>query len=266
MRLPKPTADPEYSYVRDHDVREWWDSSVQPHAALGYQQRIRLLLDEVQRHTPIGSKVLDVGCAQGTAGLLLAERGYRVTLLDIREAHIRYARDRYEHGAVEFAVGRLADAIPATPVFDAVICTEVIEHVSKPAVFLEQISVRLRSGGSIFLTTPNADYWGWHLPSYGYAHEHVIDGAEADSCDGDAHRYLFSREELISLFRGVGLRAEAVGFALPFWTQGHFRTRHAINLYQRVAGRLPTLRTPRVMWGPASRRLSSILVARGIVR
>lgn len=70
--------------------------------------------------------MLDVGCAQGTVGLLLGELGYRVTLLDMRPAHVQYARDKYEHGQVSFLVGRPEEAVPAVPTFDVIICTEVL--------------------------------------------------------------------------------------------------------------------------------------------
>lgn len=262
MQLPPSRPDPEYTYVREHDLREWWESSLQPHSALGYQHRIRLLLDQVHHSVPVGSVVLDVGCAQGTAGLLLAEEGYQVTLIDIREAHIRYARDRYERGDVRFLVGHLAEVTPPVPSFDAIICTEVLEHVPEPAVFLSHIASRLKPQGTLFLTTPNSDYLLSRLPSFGSAPNNVIESTETNSCDGDAHRYLFSREELITLFRGVGLLTSDVGFALPFWTQGHAKTRHAINSYTRLRGRLPKLPKPAVLTGRLARRACCFLVAR----
>jgi 2-polyprenyl-3-methyl-5-hydroxy-6-metoxy-1,4-benzoquinol methylase len=262
MLLPPPLNDVDYAYVREHDVREWWDPSIQPHAALGYQLRIRLLLEQVRSHVLKGSKILDVGCAQGTLGLLLAESGYRVTLLDIREAHVRYARDRYEHGVVDFRVGRLAEAIPALPAFDAIVCTEVLEHVRAPGILLLEIAARLLPGGLLFVTTPNAEYSASRLPSFGSASQDVIEGSEMNSCDGDAHRYLYSREELTALIRGVGLRADEVAFALPFWTQGHLKTRYAISLWYEIVQRLPSLPTPKLFTGRIARRISSCLVAR----
>jgi 2-polyprenyl-3-methyl-5-hydroxy-6-metoxy-1,4-benzoquinol methylase len=262
MRLPGPQPDPDYTYVREHDLREWWRPSIQPHAALGYQQRIRLLLEQIQKYVPAEASILDVGCAQGTAGLLLAEDGYQVTLLDLREAHVRYARDRYERGRVQFLVGRLSEAVPPAATYDAIICTEVLEHVPKPALLLEEIASRLKPGGLVFLTTPNADYLMSRLPSYGAAGDEVIEASEADSCDGDAHRYLFTREELCALIRGVGFRAEEVEYALPFWTQGHLKTRHLITLYNRATGRLPPLSGPTVLKGRVARRFSVFLVAR----
>lgn len=137
MRLPAPQSDPDYTYVREHDLREWWEPSIQPHAALGYQQRA--LVGASPAACPRRSKHTGHGCAQDTAGLLLAEGGYRVTLLDIREAHVRYARDRYERGTVHFVVGCLAEAVPSLAAFDAVICTEVLEHVRAPAILLKDI-------------------------------------------------------------------------------------------------------------------------------
>jgi polyprenyldihydroxybenzoate methyltransferase/3-demethylubiquinol 3-O-methyltransferase len=39
--------------------------------------------------------------------------------------------------------------------YDAVVASEVIEHVENPALFLEATAGLLKEGGSIFLTTIN---------------------------------------------------------------------------------------------------------------
>ena len=38
-----------------------------------------------------------------------------------------------------------------------------------------------------------------HLPSFGRATQAVVDGTQPNSLDGDAHAFLYSREELIAL-------------------------------------------------------------------
>jgi len=44
-------------------------------------------------------------------------------------------------------------------VFDAVLITEVIEHVAHPDAFLKKVSALVRLGGCIVLTTPNGRYF-----------------------------------------------------------------------------------------------------------
>jgi len=101
MKLPAERDDPMWARVRAHDVEELWDDSLAPHVAAAYRARLRLLVDLVAELAGPSGRVLDVGCAQGTLGLMLGERGVRVDLLDIRPENIEYARSRYEHGYEE---------------------------------------------------------------------------------------------------------------------------------------------------------------------
>jgi SAM-dependent methyltransferase len=186
---------------------------------------------------PAPARILDVGCAQGTLGLLLAEVGYSVTLLDIRPQSIAYARARYERGDVTFLVGRLSEELPPQCDYDVVVCTELLEHVRAPGDLLSLLRDKLKPGGTLLLTTPNARYRLSRLPTFGTADQAVIDRAEPDSMDGDAHRYLYTREDLITLVRGVGLRVQRVGFFSPFWIEGHLKTRYLHQLTFRFIRR-----------------------------
>lgn len=238
MKLPPEKLDPDWSHLRQHDIEELWDHSINPHVASAYAARLNLLLEVVSRLAGPGGRVLDVGCAQGTLGLMLAERGFSVSLLDVRSTNIDYSRARYERGNVNFHVGLLAEHTPPGADYDVVLCTEVLEHVPEPSRLLSQLADKARSGGYVCLTTPNADYAFSALPSYGGANQQVIDTAEANSLDGDAHRYLYTREELVALVRGVGLRLETHGFFLPVWLVGHAKSRYIHRMLYRLRGEI----------------------------
>jgi 2-polyprenyl-3-methyl-5-hydroxy-6-metoxy-1,4-benzoquinol methylase len=244
MKIPEDRLDSDWSRLRQHDVEELWDHSRNPHVASAYAGRLATLLDLVSRLAGRGGRILDVGCAQGTLGLMLAERGYSVSLLDVRAVNIEYARARYERGNVDYYSGFLSDEMPPRSDYDVVVCTEVLEHVREPAMLLSQLAHKARPGGAVCLTTPNGDYVLSALPSFGRAAQEVIDKAEANSLDGDAHRFLYTREELVALARGVGLRIEAHGFFLPLWLEGHAKTRYLHRLFYRLRGdivRLPAM-------------------------
>lgn len=242
MKLPEPRPDPEWTRLRSHDLEELWEPGRKPHVAASYAERLELLASLVRNGTSPGGRVLDVGCAQGTLGLRLAEEGYRVDLLDVRAMHIEYARARWERGEVGFFVGLLSETMPPRQGYDVVVCTEVIEHVPAPGELLSQLRRAARPGGLVVLTTPNADYLRAKLPSFGKAAQDVIDAAEENSSDGDAHRYLFTREELVALVRGAGLSIAGHGYFLPFWLEGHAKTRLLHGLHYRLRGRI--LRPP----------------------
>jgi SAM-dependent methyltransferase len=244
MKLPPPKKDPIWQRIRAHDIEELWDDSRLPNVAASYRARLKLLGGMVTDLAGPAGRVLDVGCAQGTLGLILGEKGIRVDLLDIRPESIAYARSRYEHGPVEFHVGILGDNYPPGD-YDVVVCTEVIEHVPAPSSFLVQLKRKVRPGGYLCMTTPNGDYLFSRLPTYARSPQKTIDETEPDSMDGDAHRYLYTRDEFIALVRGVGLRIAQHGFFLPVWLEGHLKTRYLHHLYYRWRKKLldikPTL-------------------------
>lgn len=263
MKLPPEKEEATWTRLRAHDVEELWDHARAPHVAAAYRARMQLLCDVVAGLAPSG-RVLDVGCAQGTLGLMLAERGVQVDLLDIRSENIEYARARYERGQVDFYVGVLGDACPPRADYDVVVCMDVIEHVPSPSEFLSQLRRKLKSGGALCLTTPNGDYLFSGLPSYGGASQPTIDAAETNSLDGDAHRYLYTKEELIALLRGIGLGVERHDFFLPAWLEGHAKTRYLHGIHYRWRNRL--LGFPASLPGPLGRRFctSQYVVARSL--
>jgi 2-polyprenyl-3-methyl-5-hydroxy-6-metoxy-1,4-benzoquinol methylase len=262
VKLPGPRDDETWTRIRDHDVGELWDASIAPHIAASYRARMDLLADVAARLVPPGGKLLDVGCAQGTLGLTLAEGGLRVELLDVRATSIEYARARHERGDVTFHVGELGPACPPANDYDLVMCTEVLEHVPAPSELLLALRRKLRPGGALLMTTPNADYAFARLPTYARATQATIDNAEVNSMDGDAHRFLYTREELIALVRGAGFKLEEHGFFLPAWVEGHAKTRYLHQLAFSV--RHDVLRLPSTLPDPFGRRLcaSQYLVGR----
>ena len=76
-------------------------------------------------------EILDVGCAQGTLALLLAERGHRVTAVDLRADFLQYAQSRHTHGDVRFLqANALEEDIPGQ--YDLVFANQLIEHLVYP--------------------------------------------------------------------------------------------------------------------------------------
>jgi 2-polyprenyl-3-methyl-5-hydroxy-6-metoxy-1,4-benzoquinol methylase len=262
VKLPETRTEPTWARLRAHDVEELWDHAQSPHVAAAYGARMRLLSDVVTEFAPAAGRVLDVGCAQGTLGLMLAEQGFRVDLLDVRPENIAYAQARYERGAVDFHVGLLSDACPPSGDYDVVLCTEVIEHVPAPSELVLQLRRKVRPGGVLCMTTPNGEYLFSRLPTYGRASQTTVDESEANSLDGDAHRYLFTRDEMMTLMRGVGLQVVRHGFFLPAWLEGHLKTRYLHRLHYRVRTQL--LPVPPILPEPVGRRLcsSQYIVAR----
>lgn len=112
-------------------------------------------------------RVLDVGCGRKPYRHLVPAEAYVGLELDTPELRGLGAADLFYAGGI-FPV---PDAS-----FDAVICSQVLEHIFTPADFLGEIRRVLRPGGSLLLTTPFV--WDEHsqpfdfgrYASFGLAH------------------------------------------------------------------------------------------------
>lgn len=106
----------------------------------------------------LGNDVLDIGCSQGVASILLAREGFRVIGLDIEPEVIAYAeRDRAKErpevaARVDFVCQDLA-AYESTG-HDNVIMGEVLEHQTSPTRFLQTAITHLNPGGRLIVTVP----------------------------------------------------------------------------------------------------------------
>lgn len=98
-------------------------------------------------------KILDIGCgANLDYDVALAEMGKRPVCTDFAMSFLRLAPkdDRLK------LVQSDAMALPfATSAFDAVICSETIEHIEHDAMVIAEAARVLRAGGILIVTVPN---------------------------------------------------------------------------------------------------------------
>jgi len=118
----------------------------------------------VAAHLPAGATLLDFGAGAGDKTALLQSLGYRCTAVDDLGDHwhrLPGVRDKI----LDFARGegvdfRLWDGSPARlpeGPFDMVLLMEVLEHFhDSPRELLNDLVLRLREGGLLLITVPNA--------------------------------------------------------------------------------------------------------------
>lgn len=107
-----------------------------------------------------GDRVLDIGCSQGIAALILGREGHHVVGVDVDPDALRFAEEElrreadYVRQRVEFkhiGSGRLPfdDAT-----FDAVLLGEILEHLTRPELVLAEARRILKPNGRAIITVP----------------------------------------------------------------------------------------------------------------
>lgn len=109
-----------------------------------------------------GLRILDIGCGGGILSEPLARLGAQVTGLDAAEENIKIAQEHADQDA-EIRERLTYEAVTAEEFcrrnpemqFDAVVASEVIEHVDQQPLFVKTCSQLVRERGSLFFTTLN---------------------------------------------------------------------------------------------------------------
>ncbi len=254
-----PSWPPEVLALYRHDLQEIWRSDICPHIWNQYHNQ----LDVYTRLLPSGEAldVLDVGCAQATLALLLAERGHSVTAVDLRPSFLDYARTRHTHGRIRFLAAN-AMALSIQERFDVVFANQLVEHVVRPVPLLRRLRDLLRPGGRLIVSTPNGDYFRNPLPAFGDLGDPLRYEDRQFTADGDGHFFAYQPRELVRIMRAAGTTGVRLSFFESPWISGHVRLRHLHGLvpakWLRAADRL-TLAAPSF-----ARRAAHQMVAVGI--
>ncbi len=151
---------------------------------------IRRLIVERKHKT-----VLDLGCLDGWQLLNLAAAGVSGVGVDLNPEALAVARER----AVKwgFPLMFIASAIetfdirpyePLTDRFDAVILSEVLEHVLDPVACLKTAARHLASGGIVYVSVPATP-----IPHHGKAE------------DAREHLRVYSEDDLVAAAKAAGL-------------------------------------------------------------
>jgi 2-polyprenyl-3-methyl-5-hydroxy-6-metoxy-1,4-benzoquinol methylase len=215
----------EVKAVYRHDVQEIWEPSLQPHIWSQYQNQLEIY-QRIVRDRGDGLRILDVGCAQATLALLLAEAGHKVVALDLRQEFLDYARNRHSHGDIRFLCANALE-FETDERFDIVFANQLIEHLVHPLKLLNRLRSLLAPSGTLVVTTPNWSYAVSRLPSFKQLGDPEQHEERQFSADGDGHFFAYTAAELLDLFRAAGFsRASATFFESPF-ISGHMKLRYA---------------------------------------
>ncbi len=212
-----------------------------------------------------GGAFLDVGCGGGFVTQAAHECGCAAYGFDLDPVKVAYARERYPSNT--FFASSLEEFDPGPRRFDAVYCSEVIEHAPDTNGFVASLSALMAPGAVLYLTTPDISHWrrprdlrrGMRLnrrciastsaPGTSRCCSHAT-GFRCSSDGSDSSRALNSsrarRRETPSV---RPIRSPLRGRALPAASQVHVRRPVLVILLGRVG---PPLQHLRLRHGPAA--------------
>jgi len=187
-------------------AHRWWDagSEFKPLHDIN-----PLRLDYIDGRVALRDKiVLDVGCGGGILAESMAQRGARVTGIDLADKPLKVAQlHLLESGnQVEYrnvAAENLAAELPGH--FDVVTCMEMLEHTPEPASIVRACAALVRPGGHVFFSTLNRNLKSYVLAVVGA--EYVL-----RLLPRGTHRYdkFIKPSELTAACRASGLNVRQI--------------------------------------------------------
>lgn len=105
------------------------------------------------------ASILEVGCGTGATGALALARGRagRYVGIELMESAAREAREVLTEVIVGDVERLDLDFLPAS--FDALILSEVLEHLVEPGEALARLARCVRPGGMVLASSPNIAHW-----------------------------------------------------------------------------------------------------------
>ena len=185
---------------------------------------------------PAEARVLDLGSGLGIVGAALKQKGCHVTGCDMERGPLTSSYD-------SFVKADLNQGIPAfdgQDRYDYILCLDVIEHLSRPEDFLDQLrDLASRAGAEVILTTANIGFVLMRLSlllgRFEYGKRGILDLT---------HTRLFTfatmRRAMVSAgFDVVG--SEGIVVPLPFILGNNALSRGLLGLNKFLARIWPTL-------------------------
>jgi SAM-dependent methyltransferase len=190
------TTETRLSDYRTHYRRdaEFIEDPATLHPVRSASERRRLQTIRRALRLQRGELLLDMGCGSGWFAQLCHEVGAHVVATDIAPAGVAGARDRFP-AAARFAVTDAYHTALADESFDAVVLSEVVEHLDDPGAGLAEAARVTKRGGRVLVTVPYRETIVDHL----CVHCNQLTPA-------NAHLHSFDDEGLCEVLASVGLQ------------------------------------------------------------
>lgn len=177
-------------YGEDYYVFSKSDEAYFARTAEIYDRTVKLLPEG----TGLPMRAAEVGSGKGYLLAVLEKLGWQTYGIEISDSAAAYAKANF---GVESFTGKIEDYFASGDVrepFSAVLCIDIIEHVTDPDVFVKDLARLTAKGGTVMIDTPN-----------GGAKHIAEEGADWRGFN-PFHIYLFNRENLTSLLERHGFK------------------------------------------------------------
>ncbi len=153
---PMPSAEEVLAYYQNPayfagDEEGGYRDYAAMHKALAPHFRRRL--HTLAGYLPDRGRLLDFGCADGYFLELARAAGWEIAGVEASEGMAGAVARR-----LNIPVATSLDDLPLRS-WDAITLWEVVEHLPRPVAELQRLKERLRAGGVLMLSTPNAGHW-----------------------------------------------------------------------------------------------------------
>jgi 2-polyprenyl-6-hydroxyphenyl methylase/3-demethylubiquinone-9 3-methyltransferase len=185
---------------------QWWDRSGEFRPL---HEINPLRANYIDEHSPVAGRLLvDVGCGGGILAEAMAQRGAKVTGIDMGEAPLSVAKmHQLESGvAVEYHQSTAEQlAADKGESYDIVCCLEMLEHVPEPADVITACADLTKPGGALYFSTINRNPKSFAFAIVGA--EHILKLLPAGT-----HEYarFIKPSELAGWLRSAGLELEGM--------------------------------------------------------
>jgi 2-polyprenyl-6-hydroxyphenyl methylase/3-demethylubiquinone-9 3-methyltransferase len=217
----------------EYDLEEIYGKVTHRGYVYAYNNRRNHTLRLLKEVLSPGATILDIAAAQGNFSLALAEMGYKVIWNDLRAELADYVRLKHERGDIHFAPGNAFELSFSTPI-DAILITEIIEHVAHPDDFLLKTAQLVKPGGYIVMTTPNGAYFDNDLPRFSDCPDPGIYESIQFKPNSDGHIFLLHPDEVQKLADRAGLELEKIALFNNPLTQGFLKMEMVLKVMPRA--------------------------------
>jgi 2-polyprenyl-3-methyl-5-hydroxy-6-metoxy-1,4-benzoquinol methylase len=225
--FPQP-GDARLAEIYNSAYYEPWEWESQETVGAAKTRTFLRALEQVRPEK--GSRLLDVGCAQGEFAAAATRAGIRVVGVDINPDAIARARDRVPEAT--FHCGELDSGVLGSG-WDLVTMFDFIEHVRCPRDVLVQVGSMLAPGGQLLLSTPRAG-----------SVSHRVEGGWWPQYR-EEHMVLFSLEGIRRALEAAGLRIRSTRATTKFTTGAYLLGQLAA--YSSSSGRQLAERSRRIL-------------------